>query len=95
MLVSLKARRITSARARVIAQAEFDAAEIDLRSGCFCEMAHLQLVRGKSLLKGNGHTHARQRSFSIVTSLLDRGYIHRSVTEFSNLARLWTNELRR
>jgi hypothetical protein len=48
-------------------------------AGCINALAkwqHLQLVRGKSLLKDeHDHIHARQRSFSIVmASLLDRGY---------------------
>ena len=55
MLVSLKARRITSARAREISQAEFDAAEIDVRSGMELDPAERSAI-GSSRVGSSDHT---------------------------------------
>jgi hypothetical protein len=55
MLVSLKARRITSARVREISQAEFDAAEIDLRSGMELDPAERSAI-GSSRVGSSDHT---------------------------------------
>jgi hypothetical protein len=45
MLASLKARRITFERAREIAQAAFDVAEIDARSGMELDPAERSAIR--------------------------------------------------
>jgi hypothetical protein len=55
MPVSLKARRITSARAREISQAEFDAAEIDVRSGMELDPAERSAI-GSSRVGSSDHT---------------------------------------
>jgi Resolvase, N terminal domain len=55
MLVSLKARRITSARVREISQAEFDAAEIDVRSGMELDAAERSAI-GSSRVGSSDHT---------------------------------------
>jgi hypothetical protein len=55
MLASLEARRITFERAREIAQAEFDVAEIDARSGMELDPAERSAI-GSTRVGSSDHT---------------------------------------
>jgi galactitol-specific phosphotransferase system IIB component len=81
MLASLKARRITSARAREIAQAEFDVAEIDARSGMELDPAERSAI-SSSRVGSSHHTLRVTASISRTFQRLSFNAYHSQATSF-------------